>query len=362
MFRRFRHLLYPFSLFYGAGVWIRNKLYDRNVLRSADFNFPVICIGNLSLGGTGKTPMTEYLIRILQGRFQIAVLSRGYKRKTKGFVLAGPETGPLEIGDEPMQIHKKFPTISVAVAEERIMGIPFLLQARPNTEVILLDDAFQHREVRSGLNILLTEYHHLYTREMLLPAGNLRDSRSSSKRAHLIVITKCPHDLGNDEREALIREINPQAHQKVLFTKTEYGVPYHLFTGEKYVSDVEKTVLLVCGIANPQPLKQMLEASAHHCEVLSFGDHHIFNLDDLKEVNSRFERLEGKNKIILTTEKDAVRLAKFEKKMAPLPVFVMPVEHQFLFGAANAFEQKILQYIARARVTLPIVKEGFSPI
>lgn len=353
MFDRIRKLLYPFSLLYGVGVWVRNKLYDSNVFRSADFNFPIICIGNLSLGGTGKTPMTEYLIRILQGKYKIAVLSRGYKRKTKGFVLAGSETGPLEIGDEPMQIHKKFPDITVGVAEERILGIPLLLQARPDTELILLDDAFQHREVRSGLNILLTQYHHLYTRDRLLPAGNLRDTRSSSKRAHLIVITKCPHDITEEEQRALIGEIDPQPHQSVFFTKIGNDAPYHLFTGEKHELKAEDSVLLVCGIASPQPLEQMLKNSVRRCDLLSFGDHHIFNQDNLRQISRQFEKLEGKNKIILTTEKDGIRLAKFEKKMAHLPVYVLPVAHQFLFGEATDFELEVLKYIERTRKTVP---------
>ncbi len=180
MLKSFRYILFPFSIIYGGIIWARNKMFDKNILRSAKFNFPVICVGNLAVGGTGKTPMTEYLIRMLAGKYRVATLSRGYKRKTKGFAIADENTTAIDIGDEPMQIHKKFPGVTVAVAEERIIGIPQLLYARPETQAIILDDAFQHREVKAGLNILLTDFQNLYTRDFLLPAGDLRDIKSSS--------------------------------------------------------------------------------------------------------------------------------------------------------------------------------------
>ena len=207
MLKKFRYILLPFSVMYGFIIGLRNKLFDKNILRSASFNFPVICVGNLALGGTGKTPMTEYLIRLLMQKYKVATLSRGYKRKTKGFAIADDTTTAIDIGDEPMQLHKKFPGVTVAVAEERVVGIPQLLHAKPETRVIILDDAFQHREVRPGLNILLTEYQNLYTKDMILPAGNLRDVKSSSSRAHIIVVTKCPPNLNEEEKQATIRGI-----------------------------------------------------------------------------------------------------------------------------------------------------------
>ncbi len=200
MLKSFRYILFPFSIIYGFIIWLRNKLFDKKILRSASFNFPLICVGNLAVGGTGKTPMTEYLVDSKK-KYTVATLSRGYKRKTKGFAIADENTTALEIGDEPMQIHKKFPEITVAVAEERVVGIPQLLHEKPNTEIIILDDAFQHREVKAGLNILLTDYHNLYTRDFILPAGDLRDVRSSSKRADIIVVTKCKPDLDEEERK-----------------------------------------------------------------------------------------------------------------------------------------------------------------
>src|SRR5687768_15621527 len=233
MLRSFRYLLFPISIIYGIVIWIRNKLYDKNFWKPVSFNFPLICVGNLATGGTGKTPMVEYLIRLLRDHYKIATLSRGYKRKTRGYALADENSTALSIGDEPMQFHKKFPEIPVSVAEERIEGIPQLLHDRPETEVIILDDAFQHRKVKAGLNILLTEYKNLYTRDFLLPAGDLRDMKSSRKRADIIIVTKCVSHLAESEKEKIIDEIDPMEHQQVFFTKIEYGSPYHLFSKEE---------------------------------------------------------------------------------------------------------------------------------
>jgi len=191
LLKSFRYLLLPITWMYGCVIWLRNKLYDKNILKSSSFNFPIICVGNLATGGTGKTPMTEYLVRLLKKDYKTATLSRGYKRKTTGFAIADEDTTALEIGDEPMQFHQKFPDVTIAVGEERIVAIPQLLHDRPETEVIILDDAFQHRQVRAGLNIILTDYSNLYTRDLILPAGDLRDVRSSSKRADIIIVTKC---------------------------------------------------------------------------------------------------------------------------------------------------------------------------
>lgn len=301
MLKSFRYILFPFSIIYGFIIWFRNKLFDKKILRSATFNFPLICVGNLCAGGSGKTPMTEYLIRLLRNKYNVATLSRGYKRKTKGFAIADENTTAIDIGDEPTQLHKKFPAITVAVAEERIVGIPQLLHARPETKVIILDDAFQHREVKAGLNMLLTEYNDLYTRDFILPAGNLRDVRSSSKRAHIIIVTKCHPDLSEEEKQAVVKELHPLNFQKIFFTKIEYANPYHLFTKETRFINPACNILLVCGIANPAPLKQMLTSYTDTYEMIVFHDHHIFGIDDLKEIKKQFEKIESENKIILTT-------------------------------------------------------------
>ena len=345
MLKSFRYILFPFSIIYAGIIWSRNKLFDKNILHSATFNFPVICVGNLAVGGTGKTPMAEYLVKLLEKKYKVATLSRGYKRKTKGFAMADENTTAIDIGDEPMQIHQKFPDITVAVAEERVIGIPQLLYAKPETQVIILDDAFQHRDVRAGLNILLTAYGDLFTRDFILPAGDLRDVKSSSKRAHIIVVTKCKSHLDEKERGAIVKEIAPLPHQKVFFTKIEYSSPYHLFSKKEYFLKRDCNVLLVCGIADPAPLKELLTNYVSSYEMLLFRDHHIFDTSDLKEIKKEFAKIENQNKIILTTEKDGVRLAKFEKELADLPVYVFPIAHKFLFNQEKEFENEVNGFV-----------------
>jgi tetraacyldisaccharide 4'-kinase len=302
-------------------------------------------VGNLAVGGTGKTPMAEYLINLLQQKFKVAVLSRGYKRKTKGFGIANETTTPIEIGDEPMQIHNKFPNVTVAVAEERIVGIPQLLHEKPDTQVIILDDGFQHREVNAGLNILLTDYNNLFTRDFLLPAGDLRDIKSSSVRAHIIVVTKCKSYLSEVERQKIIAEIRPLPHQKVYFTKIEYSVPYHLFSKSEFILKHESEVLLVCGIANPESIKEVLNTYVASYEILSYRDHHIFTMDDLKEIIMQFSKIDNPNGIILTTEKDAVRLMKFKSELDALPIYVFPMKHKFLFDEQLDFEHQVEDFV-----------------
>lgn len=346
MLKSFRYILFPISVIYGFIIWLRNRLYDKKILRSAAFNFPVICVGNLALGGTGKTPMTEYLVRLLKKDFRVGTLSRGYKRKTRGFALADQHTTPIDIGDEPMQLARKFPDISVSVAEERLVGIPQLLHARPETQVIILDDAFQHRQVRAGLNILLTEYDNLYTRDFILPAGDLRDVKSSSRRADIIIVTKCPELLSEEKQINLISEIRPLENQQVFFTRIVYESPYHLFTKETRLLEPGTNFLLVCGIANPKPLQNALTAYSASYEIISFKDHHIFTVGDLEEIIQRFNKIDGEGKMILTTEKDGVRLAKFENEFAGLPIYVLPMHHSFLFEQHNAFDPLVIEFIS----------------
>jgi tetraacyldisaccharide 4'-kinase len=349
MLKSFRYILFPLSIIYAFIIWLRNKLYDKNILRSASFNFPLICVGNLAVGGTGKTPMAEYLVRLLKARYNVATLSRGYKRKTKGFAIADENTTAIDIGDEPMQLHKKFPDITVAVAEERIVGIPQLLQEEPQTQVIILDDAFQHREVKAGLNILLTEYQDLYTRDFILPSGNLRDVKSSSKRAQIIVVTKCKSHLSQEEKEEIVRELRPLDGQQIFFTKIEYASPYHLFTKEIIFLERNCDILLVCGIANPKPLQEMLTTYTDTYEMILFKDHHIFTTDDLEEIKKKFSQMESQNKIILTTEKDSVRLAKYESELKNLPVYIIPMRHKFLFEEEAQFETAVVSFIENSR-------------
>lgn len=350
--KSFRILLLPFALIFWLIIWIRNKLYDKNIFKSASFGLPVICVGNLSVGGTGKSPMVEYLVKLLKDNYKIATLSRGYKRKTKGYALANEATTALEIGDEPMQFHQKFPDVPVAVGEERLVAIPQLLHDRPGTEAIILDDAFQHRAVKAGLNILLTEYNNLFTRDFYLPTGDLRDLKSSYKRADIIVVTKCKPDITEDEKEKIRQEIKPLAHQQLFFTAIEYGELYHLSDKNHLQWDSKREVLLVTGIANPGPLKKLLEQHSSSYHLLQYADHHIFSVDDLREIKKRFEGMITKEKIILTTEKDAVRLLKFEKDIAELPVYVLPVKHRFLFNESAAFDTIITGFIQQFKTNI----------
>jgi tetraacyldisaccharide 4'-kinase len=343
--KSFRILLLPFALLYWFGITIRNWLYDNNISRSTSFGLPIICVGNLSVGGTGKSPMVEYLVRLLQPKYKVATLSRGYKRKTKGYALATAGSTALDIGDEPMQFHQKFPEIAVAVGEERLVAIPQLLHDRPDTKAIILDDAFQHRAVKAGLNILLTEYSNLFTRDFYLPTGDLRDLKSQYKRAQLIVVTKCEPALSREEKEKLISEIRPKKGQSVFFTAIQYDTPYHILTKASCSITDETSALLVTGIANPMPLKTWLEKHSREYNLLQYADHHIFTIDDLNEIKRKFEGMEGSNRIILTTEKDAVRLLKFGSEIKDWPLYVLPVRHDFLFGEQQTFDQSVQDFI-----------------
>jgi tetraacyldisaccharide 4'-kinase len=316
-------------------------------LRSTPFGLPLICIGNLSVGGTGKSPMVEYLVRLLKERFNVATLSRGYKRRTRGYALANENSTALEIGDEPMQFHSKFPGVPVAVGEERLIAIPQLLHDRPATQVIILDDAFQHRAIKAGLNILLTDYNNLFTRDFYLPTGDLRDLKSEYKRAEIIVVTKCPPDLSPVEKENIAAELKLQNGQSVFFTSMEYGQPYHIFDRSPLNFTPDTEVLLVTGIANPRSLKSMLELHSKTYQMLQYPDHKIFTIDDLKEIKKRFAGIETVNKIILTTEKDAVRLVKFNTEIADLRFYVIPVRHHFLYGEGVKFDELVTGFVSR---------------
>ena len=345
MLKSFRYLLFPFSLVYGAVIWFRNFLFDKKIFKSAKFNFPIICVGNLAVGGTGKTPMTEYLIELLQPNYSTATLSRGYKRKTKGFAIANATTTALEIGDEPMQFHEKYPAVTVAVGEERIEAIPQILHARPATKVIILDDAFQHRSVKAGLNILLTEYKNLYTGDLMMPMGDLRDIKASSKRAEIIVVTKCKSELTLDDKKEIEKELKALPNQKVFFTEILYATPYHLFTKQLYDISADADLLLVTGIANPKPMKSFLAEHVLSFDMLRYPDHHIFSSIDLRDIKKQFEKIKSTNKIILTTEKDAVRLKKFEKELCDMPIYALPIRHHFLFNEGENFNKVVSNFV-----------------
>jgi tetraacyldisaccharide 4'-kinase len=356
--KSFRIFFLPIAIIYWVIIWLRNFFYDKNILKSSSFGLPVICVGNLSMGGTGKSPMVEFLVRHLKDRFKLATLSRGYKRKTSGYALANENSTALDVGDEPMLFHLKFPDVPVAVGEERLVAIPQLLHDKPKTELIILDDAFQHRAIIAGLNILLTDFNNLFTRDFYLPTGDLRDLKSSYKRADIIVITKCRPEMTIDEADKIRKEIRPLVHQQIFFSTIQYGQPYHITRLSPYELNLKTEVLLVTGIANPQPLKKLLEEKSHTYYMMSFSDHYIFSIDDLKDIKKRFERIEVANKIILTTEKDAMRLMKFRTELEELPVYVIAIRHCFLFGGEEKFIETVAGFVSNFKTNSVVqVKE-----
>ena len=310
-----RFLLLPFAILYGLGVRLRHFLYDRGWLSSKRYPFPILCVGNLAVGGTGKTPMVEYLVRLL-GQEQVAILSRGYRRKTRGFVLADDSATAMTLGDEPYQYHRKFPRATVAVCESRQEGIERLLE-NPHFKYIILDDAFQHRKVQAGTNLLLTSYDKLYTQDFLLPVGSLRDIRSRARKAQIIIVTKCP-ELTQAEQEKIIQQLKPLPSQKVYFTSIAYSDRVYSHEDSQALKDFIATPFtLVTGIANPTPLVDFLEKQGASFEHLAYSDHHHFS-------NRELELLRQKERI-LTTEKDYVRL---EGALSTL--YYLPIETQFL--------------------------------
>lgn len=347
-----RVFLLPFSLLYGLAITLRNWLYDSGYLKTVEFDFPVICVGNLSAGGTGKTPHVEYLIRLLSAQFRLAILSRGYMRKSHGYVQAEANSTADAVGDEPALLKRKYPHVALAVCEDRALGVPRLLSSFPQTEAIILDDAFQHRAVRAGLNILLTRYDNLFTRDYLLPAGNLREFKTASKRAEFIVVTKCPPDLQESERASIKNEIAPSESQLVFFSLLNYGQPY-LFTDGNVKLYFEKTqdVLLVTGIASAENLKAYVTPLVKNLYSFDFGDHHRYGRNDIERITEAFGNIESKNKLILTTEKDAVKLISFhawivEKK---LPIFVQPISVKFFEEDKKIFDEEITSWLQKLK-------------
>jgi len=345
LLRPVRILLFPFSLLYALIIWIRNKLFDKGWIGSSSFNLPMIGVGNLSAGGTGKSPMVEHILSTFGEQFKLAVLSRGYKRKTSGYALGDEQSNALEIGDEPMQFYSKFPSVTIAVGEERIVAIPQLLHDRPDTEVIILDDAYQHRYIKPGLNILLTDCNNLFTRDWFLPTGDLRDLPSSYKRADILIVSKCAPHLSEPHKKQIEEEIKPQEHQDLFFTSIQYGTPYHIVSKAEKDLNGNMEALLISGIANPKPLKKFLSDHTSSYHEMLYGDHHIFTIDDLKDIRKRFENITAEEKIIITTEKDATRLDKFRNDLAGYPVYVLPIKVKFLFDEERRFTELITNFI-----------------
>ena len=349
-----RWLLFPFSLLYGLVVVIRNWCYNAGIYKSREFDLPVIAVGNLDVGGAGKSPMTEYLIRLLKGNYKLATLSRGYGRKTKGFLLAPARPTANEIGDEPAQFKNKFKNITVAVAEKRVEGIE---QLQDNHDLIILDDAYQHRAVKPGFSILLFDYNRLAEPRMLLPAGNLREPYSGRKRANVIVVSKCPIGLDNHEQDAIKQRIHPFAQQYLFFTSISY-LPLQDLSGTlaDTVIDDDTTVFLLTGIANAGPLLAHLNKQTSRIVHHKYPDHHQFSLKNISKLADDFRACTSQKKLIITTEKDAQRLGEQEllQVVTKLPVLVLPIGIEFLNSQQQQFDNLVTEYVREYRKHRPV--------
>lgn len=343
-------MLFPVSCLYGLIIIIRNKLFDWRLLPSRRFAIPVIGIGNLSVGGTGKTPHTEYIARLLYENFWVAVLSRGYGRKTKGFQIADSNSCAGQMGDEPMQLYSKMPELTVAVDERRTHGIRQLLETNPYTEVVLLDDCFQHRYVKPGISIVLSEYTNLFTKDYMLPTGNLREPRRGINRADILIVTKTPEIFNPIERRLVMKELARYKISKVFFSYISYGqlVPIKEINLQPAPAKL-KTVILFTGIANPVPLEEYLKRVAQDVIVLRFGDHHEFMEREIVAVKNAYDAVFSGNKVIVTTEKDYMRLKskKELKALDNLPVYYMPIEIEFHQKDKERFDELILDYVSK---------------
>lgn len=339
-----RILLFPFAILYNLITTIRNRLYDQGVKPSIKFELPVIGVGNLTAGGTGKTPLTEYLIRLLARNYKVVTLSRGYGRKTKGFRIAEPTDSATTIGDEPFQFFVKFgDRIKVAVGEERALAIPNILQRYPQTEVIVLDDAYQHRRVIPSLNILLTDYHLPFYEDMLLPAGRLRESRSGAERADIVIVTKCPSEITDEEMIEMEKSIREFVEKPVFFTHIRYGNPTPFNRSEQKLGD---QVVLLSGISNPKPLEHYVSQNYKLKKHLNYSDHHPYSANDLERISRVIKN--NPSTSILTTEKDKVKLTapEFESVIQQLPIFYLPIEVEFIKNGQD-FDEIVLNSIKR---------------
>ena len=344
--------LLPFSWIYGSIVRFRNWLFDIGLKKSKSFSIPIISVGNITVGGSGKTPHVEYLIRLLHDKAKIAVLSRGYKRKSHGYILANESTTMPEIGDEPFQMHEKFSDIYVAVDAKRARGIENLQndEVSKDVDVVLLDDAFQHRYVKPGISILLVDYHRLIIYDKMLPAGRLREPLSGKNRADIVIITKCPKDLKPMEFRVLTKAMDLYPFQKLYFTSIDYDTPKGVFEEKQIELDKlqDYHVLLLTGIASPKQMEHDLKPMTKDITNLSFGDHHSFKGKDIDRINDTFESM-PEPRIIITTEKDAVRLRETEGLYEKVKsnMYELPIKVSFMLDQQDNFNEKIISYVRK---------------
>lgn len=335
------------SILYGGLMECRNFLFDKKIRSSHTFPIPIICIGNLAVGGTGKTPHTEFILRNLKKNYNLSVLSRGYKRKTKGFLLAQADSTVADIGDEPLQIWQHFPQITVAVDEKRVRGVEKIMKLHPRVDVVLLDDAYQHRQLKAGLNILLTEHDHLYTDDYPMPYGRLREKKKNSHRADIIIVTKCENELPPKAQQQIRTKLSLSPKQQLFFSSYEYGRIYPIFDKKIPIPilTVRTNVLLITGIENPKPMVRYLTPKVGQVETMHYPDHYEFTIKDLSLIESKFFNLPAE-KIIITTEKDATRLSMLSDRLKN-HIFALPLEVKILHNEQEIFIQKINDYVAK---------------
>jgi tetraacyldisaccharide 4'-kinase len=340
----FRYILFPIALIYGGITLFRNFLYNKNIFKSSEFDIPIICIGNLSMGGTGKTPHTEYIARLLKEKFKIAILSRGYGRRTTNYIEADINSTAKHIGDEPAQYLRKFPNIKVVVEKKRVKGVLNLLYDNPSIEAILLDDAFQHRSLRAGLNILIADINKPFYNDLMLPMGELREFRKGKNRADIIIISKCPLNLSLERKNEIIKDISPTKNQKIFFSSIRYGRIYNPFTNKELTGEISTfETLVLTGIANPNPLYEELNRRAVTFSKKAYRDHYPFSEKDVATVSEIFGTFDSAKKIILTTEKDASRLLEI-KGFEQLPIYCIEIEIDLIDGKEK-FDNEILTYV-----------------
>ncbi|NOX84807.1 MAG: tetraacyldisaccharide 4'-kinase [Chlorobi bacterium] len=346
-------ILFPFAWLYGIAVRLRHWFFDVGILSSEQFSIPLIVVGNISVGGTGKTPLVEYLIKLLLPFYNVAVLSRGYKRKTRSFIKGNQFSKQTEIGDEPMQYLNKFGNkVTVAVDEKRVHGIHSLLENNDALDVILLDDAFQHRYVKPGISILLTDYFNLYMEDYLIPVGKLRDVKTAARRADIILVTKAPKVLSPITRKRITNLLKPVDRQKVFFSYLKYDklLPANEFT-EQQPPEKLNAIVLFSGVANSYPLQEHLERKCRETQVIDFKDHHVYRRKDMELVKRTFDNIFTRNKIIVTTEKDMMRLkdSPYFSALKNLPVYYLPVRMKINKEDEYEFNKAILDYVEQNR-------------
>jgi len=342
-----RFILFPFALVYGLVVRIRNKLFDWKIIKPVSFPIPVIAIGNLVAGGSGKTPLTEYIVRLLQKEFRVATLSRGYRRKTKGFRIVNASDKMETAGDEPLQYALKFPDITVAVDERRKHGIRQLMAEVPGLEAVILDDAYQHRYVMPGIAVLVTDYQKIYMKDYLMPVGRLREHRKSSKRSDIIVVSKTPKIFSPLVRRQLLEELKPLPQQLVCFSYITYEDWIPVFPDTPVIGIDDRkvnTILMVTGVANPSPMEEYIRPYCSELSMMEFPDHHNFSEKDIHSIRDTFISLPTRRKLLVTTEKDAVRLKTPEafKLLGDLPFYYVTIRFNFHPGDKEKFHSAIL--------------------